>query len=173
MKSPSIFHDDVFYEFFRPFRHPDSGFDIWGGHGLETFGSDLLLVNKSPKEFVWTVLDGASGQDQWITPGIRWVNRVCYLLTEVPHNWADVEFCVHHNLKSLTQIGLKRRLSALREIVLRQNAFCLASKKDWLYSPHLQWRNWTTISWLRTRRLERINFLKATLRNLSATQYPS
>ena len=122
MKSPTIFHDDVFYEFFRPFRHPDSGFDIWGGHGLETFGSDLLLVNKSPKEFVWTVLDGASGQDQWITPGIWWVNRVCYLLTEVPHNWADVEFCVHHNLKSLTQIGLKRRLSALREIVLRQNA---------------------------------------------------
>ena len=30
-----------FYEFFRPFRHPSSHFDIWGGYGLETFGEDF------------------------------------------------------------------------------------------------------------------------------------
>lgn len=28
------FHEDVFYEHFRPFRHDKSEFDIWGGLGL-------------------------------------------------------------------------------------------------------------------------------------------
>jgi len=55
--------------------------------------------------------------DQWIAPGIHYVNRVCYLLTEVPHDWADVQFRVHHDLKSLTSIGLKRRLGTLRKIL--------------------------------------------------------
>ena len=118
----NVFHEDVFYEHFRPFRHDKSEFDIWGGLGLETYGYDLHLVRTYRTEFVWSVLDGCCGPDQWIVPGIHWVNRVCYLLTEVPHDWADVQFRVHHNLKSLTSIGLKRRLSTLRKTLLIQSA---------------------------------------------------
>jgi len=36
-------HEDAFYEFFRPYRHNKSNYDIWGGIGLETFGDDLEL----------------------------------------------------------------------------------------------------------------------------------
>jgi len=58
-------HEDTFYEFFRPYRHPESHYDIWGGIGLETFGDDLELVKSLPVESVWTVVDGDG--DQWIS----------------------------------------------------------------------------------------------------------
>ena len=50
--SPTTFHEDVFYEYFRPFRHDKSEFDIWGGLGLETFGHDLHLIRNYPTECV-------------------------------------------------------------------------------------------------------------------------
>ena len=121
MLSPTTFHEDVFYAHFRPFRHNKSEFDIWGGLGLETFGHDLHLVRSYPTEYVWSVLDGCEGPDQWIAPGIRLVNRVCYMLTEVPHDWADVQFRVSHDLTALTSIGLRRRLSTLRKTLLIQS----------------------------------------------------
>ena len=120
--SPTTFHEDVFYQYFRPFRHDNSEFDILGGFGLETFGHDLQLVRSYPTRYVWSVLDGGAGPDQWIAPGIHFVNRVCYMLTEVPHDWADVQFRVHRNMNSLTAMGLKRRLSTLRKILLVQTA---------------------------------------------------
>ena len=122
MMSPATFHEDVFYEYFRPFRHEKSEFDIWGGLGLETFGQDLMLVRSYSTEYVWSVLDGGAGPDQWIAPGIHFVNRVCYMLTELPHDWADVQFRVHRNMNSLTAMGLKRRLSTLHKTLLAQTA---------------------------------------------------
>ena len=110
------FHEDVFYEYFRPFQHPDAQFDIWGGYGLETFGNDLQLVRAYPEEFVWTVLHGGNGPDQWIVPGFYYVNRVCYLLTEVSHGSLSVEFRAARSNKSLTPRGLTRRISALRKL---------------------------------------------------------
>ena len=122
MMSSATFHEDVFYQYFRPFRHDKSEFDIWGGLGLETFGHDLQLVRNYPTECVWSVLDGGAGPDQWIVPGIHFVNRVCYMLIEVAHDWADVQFRVHRNMNSLTAVGLKRRLSTLHKTLLVQGA---------------------------------------------------
>ena len=121
MHESAVFHEDVFYEFFRPFRHPSSHFDIWGGYGLETFGEDLQIVKEYAGNFVWTILDGSDGPDQWITPGFRFVNRVCYLLTEIPHDAAAVDFRVAHSARSLTPVGLARRMSTLRRMI-RANA---------------------------------------------------
>lgn len=118
MQKSTVFHEDVFYEHFRPFRHPAAHFDIWGGHGLETFGADLQIVKSYPEDFVWTVVDGDDGDEQWITPGYHYVNRVCYLLTEVPHGEAPVEFRIARNARSLTPVGLERRISTLRRILL-------------------------------------------------------
>ncbi len=118
MQKSTIFHEDVFYEHFRPFRHPAAHFDIWGGHGLETFGADLQIVKSYSEDFVWTVVDGDKGPDQWITPGYHYVNRMCYLLTEVAHRDAAVEFRIARNARSLTPVGLKRRINTLRRILL-------------------------------------------------------
>jgi hypothetical protein len=113
---PFRLHEDVFYEYFKPIRHTEAQYDIWGGHGLETFGKDLQIVRSYDPAFLWTVVDGDSGIDQWIVTGAHVVNRVCYLITEVPHNWIDVEFRVRHRPHSLTKLGLKRQISRLRKL---------------------------------------------------------
>lgn len=118
MLKPTIFHEDIFYEYFRPFRHKSSHFDIFGGHGLETFGKDFKIVQGYPKNFVWSVVESPEGLNQWIIPGIRYVNRICYLLTEVPHDGAPVEFRIEPSPHGLTPLGLTRRIGTLRQILL-------------------------------------------------------
>jgi len=110
-------HEDAFYEFFRPYRHPQASCDIWGGIGLETFGDDLELVKSLQVESVWTVVDGGDDADQWILPGIHTVNRVCYLITEVPHGWKDIQFCIPARGYSLTSLGLKRQTNKIRRLL--------------------------------------------------------
>ena len=105
-------HEDTFYKHFKPYRHPKASYDIWGGLGLETFGADYDLVRSLRGEFVRTVLDGEAN-DQWIVPGIQHVNRVCNLVTEIPHNDLLIEFRVKHRTSSLTKIGLARQIKRL------------------------------------------------------------
>ena len=114
---PVVLHEDVFYEYFRPSRHPLAQHNIWGGHGLETFGEDLSLVRRLDSNYVWTVVDGDSGDDQWITPGIHYVNRVCYLVTERPHMSVAVDFRCPYRLNSLTKLGMKRQMNKLQRLL--------------------------------------------------------
>ena len=122
MQKSTVFHEDVFYEHFRPFRHPLARFDIWGGHGLETFGDDLQLAFVHDENHVWTAVDGEVGADQWIIPGFHRVNRICFLLTEVPHFDAPIEFRIERRPRSLTPIGLARRITTLKRILSEAKA---------------------------------------------------
>jgi len=112
----------VFCDHFRPFRHPLARFDIWGGHGLETFGDDLQLAFNHDENHVWTVVDGEVGTDQWIIPGFHRVNRICFLLTEVAHFDAPIEFRIERGPRSLTPIGLARRITTLKRILSEAKA---------------------------------------------------
>ncbi|MCE9551403.1 MAG: hypothetical protein K8R50_10480 [Betaproteobacteria bacterium] len=112
----SIFHEDAFYEYFEPYRHSESHHDIWGGIGLETFGNDLEIVRQHNPAYVWTVVDGDKGCDQWITPGMQHVNRVCYLITRLSHQWIDVDFHISHRAHFLTPIGLLRQINRLKHL---------------------------------------------------------
>ena len=116
MSMPIVLHEDVFYEHFKPISHPEAQFEIWGGHGLETFGKDFEIVRRYDSAYVWTVIDGDIGSNQWIVPGIHYVNRICYLVSEVPHNGIDVEFRVRSHPSSLTELGLRRQLSRLKKM---------------------------------------------------------
>lgn len=113
-----VLHEDAFYEYFKPYRHPDARYDVWGGHGIETFGTDLELVHRLDPSYLWTVVDG--DHDQWITPGVHYVNRVCYLVTETPHNDVNVEFRVPYRLSTLTPLGLRRQLTRIRRLLSMQ-----------------------------------------------------
>ena len=114
----NIFHEEVFYTLFRPFRHPSSQFSIWGGICLETIGSDLQIVRAHPVRFVCTVLDGCEQTDQWITPGYHHVNRMCNLLTEEAHDWVPVEFRIERRSRFLTPLVLALRTTTLGKRVL-------------------------------------------------------
>ena len=110
---PFILHEDAFDAFFVPYRHPKTRHGVWGGMGLETFGEDFLLVRSIDDNHIWTVVESGCDSDQWITPGIHYVNRICYLVTENPHNWLSVEFRAPRNMRSLTPLGLKRQIRKL------------------------------------------------------------
>jgi len=108
-------HEDAFHAFFRPYRHKDASNDIWGGIGLETFGSDFELVKQLPTTHVWTVIDGGDNPDQWIVTGIHIVNRVCYLVTEASHGWKEIEFRIPSRGYSLTRLGLLRQMNKIKK----------------------------------------------------------
>jgi hypothetical protein len=121
MNNPCVLHEDTFYEYFKPLRHAESQHNIWGGHGLETFGKDLETIRGHDPAYVWTVVDGDSGFDQWIIPGAHYVNRICYLVTELPHDLIPVEFRVQRGPRSLTPLGLKRQMSKLDRLLAAKN----------------------------------------------------
>ena len=116
-----LLHEDTFYAYFKPSRHPEAQQSDWGGHGLATHGKDFELVRRLDSDHVWTVVDGENGE-QWITPGIHYVNRVCYLVTEVPHAGLEVEFRCPRRMNTLTALGLKRQLNKLRAHIERRSA---------------------------------------------------
>ena len=118
MQTQVVFHEDVFDDYFQPFRHPSSHFDIWGGLGLETFGEDLKIVRGFDRSCVWTVVEGGTGSDLWITPGLHYVNRICYLVTRLPHDDAPIAFRIKDKPRSITDIGLARRMTTLRKLML-------------------------------------------------------
>ena len=113
---PLTLHEDAFYAYFKPYRHPEAQHSIWGGYGLENYGKDFEFVRRLSPDFVWTVVDGEN-DEQWITPGIHYVNRICYLVTEVPHAGLDVEFRCSRRMSTLTPLGLKRQLNKLRKVL--------------------------------------------------------
>lgn len=106
-------HEDAFYEYFVPYRHPQASNDIWGGHGLETFGADLEIVRSLDANYLWTVVDGDKGRDVWITSGLQYVNRICYLVTKRPHRSIPMDFRVPSPPTSLTAVGLSRQLKKI------------------------------------------------------------
>lgn len=114
-------NEDTFYEYFLPYRHPKSEHEIWGGIGLETYGKDYSLVCSLDWNYVWTVIDGADNPHQWITEGIHLVNRVCYLVTKVPHNGLGLEFMIPSRFRSLTPLGLKRQMNKLDNALKEHN----------------------------------------------------
>lgn len=121
-----VLHEDTFYEYFEPYRHPEASFNVWGGIGLETFGKDLEIVRSIEPEYLWTVVDDGDGRDQWISTGFHHVNRICYLVTRKPHNWIDVEFRAPYRMRSLTPIGLQRQLTVLKLLFAAKSPDSLA-----------------------------------------------
>jgi len=112
---PLRLHEDVFYHYFKPYRHLAAEYAIWGGLGLETFGSDLALASQLPSENVWTVLEGEN-DEQWIVPGLRIVNRVCYLVTEIQHNEAEIEFEIKNAPDTICEAELAQQLEKLARL---------------------------------------------------------
>lgn len=60
------FHEDTFYAYFLPYRHPECNDDIWGGIGIETYGEGFKLLNSLDWNYVWTVIGGSNNPHQWL-----------------------------------------------------------------------------------------------------------
>ncbi len=69
--------EDQWYDKYRP--------DI---RSYETYGADLNYIQSLPESLVWTMLDGDDGQVLLVN-GLSFVNRICYYVTEQPHDPDD------------------------------------------------------------------------------------
>lgn len=62
----------------------------WGGIMFETYGEEydyVISVNEKSPDRVWTIVD--DGDKSWVTSGWHYVNRLGYVITELP---ADATF---------------------------------------------------------------------------------
>ena len=94
---------DEFIEQFKPIKNwvdRDAAFD---GMMFETYGAELAEVEDTNHYHVWTVVDSfdpyfSDDQDTnlYIIPGMHYVNRFGYFITEFPWNDED-----HANLEIL------------------------------------------------------------------------
>lgn len=72
---------DEWVEKYKPIPHPDSK----DGHiYYETFGHDYEMVKNANPNNVWTLVQ--ADEDLIIINHFAWVNRINYLITEVPYN---------------------------------------------------------------------------------------
>ena len=117
MTTPAVFHEDAFYEYFKPRMHLSEEGDVWGACGLETYGKDFEFISKCDPDYVWTVVDGDSGKKQWIVTGLHFVNRICYIVTTRPHSGLTVEIRVENRPRSLTSLGLARQTRKLERLL--------------------------------------------------------
>jgi hypothetical protein len=110
---PYVFlHEDAFYAYFEPYRHPDATCNVWNELGLSAYGKDWATLKTVSSDYVWTVVD--CDGDQWITPGFHVVNRVCYLITRKPHMFLPFEFKSARRPSSLTLLGLLRQVNKIK-----------------------------------------------------------
>ena len=70
---------DKFLEKYKPIEKSDSNY-LW-----ETYDEDWDYVKEQNAEgnFVWTLIDG-EGSELWIIPGVHLVNRLNYIICEIP-----------------------------------------------------------------------------------------
>lgn len=72
---------DEWVKKYKPIPHPDSqnGYLFY-----ETFGDDYEMVKNANPNNVWTLVQ--ADEDLIIINHFAWVNRVNYLITEVPYD---------------------------------------------------------------------------------------
>jgi hypothetical protein len=81
------------WEDYRPVKNPMNPHSGYEGCLLETFEPELDIVRRQYKKDptkVWTVIDYEDGL--YITAGVRMVNRIGYLITEVSWESETVQF---------------------------------------------------------------------------------
>lgn len=59
--------------------------------GFETYGDDLEKVKQADPRCVFTLVDDGDGGIQLVS-GTHYVNRLAYLITEVPHEGEPLSF---------------------------------------------------------------------------------
>ena len=110
-------HEDTFYEYFQPYRHPATSMSCFGNLGLETYGKDRELAYSLDSTFMWTVMDGTDNGRLFICTGLHVVNRVAYLVTKKPHYDLQIGFRCDGRPSSLTPLGLKRQVTQLTRYI--------------------------------------------------------
>jgi hypothetical protein len=84
---------EEFVEKYKPITNHLSTDNMFDNTTFETYGEDLDYVLKNiSKNVVWTVIHG-EGDDWYISTGYHIVNRLAYIITEVPYE-SEFDFLI-------------------------------------------------------------------------------
>jgi hypothetical protein len=75
---------------YKPQRNPYDKNASFDGYLMETYGEEMDLVHQAPTSHVWTVVDSEESDDLLLISGYHYVNRIGYILTELPHYDKDI-----------------------------------------------------------------------------------
>ena len=75
----------AFEEKYKPRRNHISGKSEERSHAFEPYGAEVEYVKAQPNNHIWTRLQAEDSEI--VVPGLNYVNRVEYYVTEVP--WTD------------------------------------------------------------------------------------
>lgn len=85
---------EEFEETYKPQKNPfvqDSSYD---GYMFETYGVELAYVREQDNKNIWTIIN-CEDEESWIIPGFHVVNRLGYILCEIP--WESENIQVNDN----------------------------------------------------------------------------
>lgn len=110
----AIFHEDVFFAYYRPYRpavvSPDEFIDeCW----IQPSRSALFALQSPNSNHVWTLVSDGHSRDFYFATGFHIVNREGYVVTERPHSFEMLDFRASWRRPLLTEIGLKREIKKL------------------------------------------------------------
>lgn len=79
---------DEFIERFKPLPNPvtpSAPCDFGNAKGclIETYGAEWEFIRSFDRQRVWTLIDNNAG-DLFLLSGLRWVNRLGYIITQNP-----------------------------------------------------------------------------------------
>ena len=85
---------EEFIEKYRPLKNHLVEDAPFGGYMYETVGKEIdYILPLRNKDTVWTVIEDDGYM--YIIPGYHWINRIGYILTEVP--WSNFNIEVNLN----------------------------------------------------------------------------
>lgn len=83
---------------YKLINNPNNMDDDFWGCMFETYGTDIeyLKANHTAKYNLWTLVDNNPNSRYLdVVPGVHWVNRMGYFVTEVP--WTDKDMVVSND----------------------------------------------------------------------------
>ena len=79
---------EIFEETYKPQKNPFVQDSSYGGCMFETYGVELDFVKKQDIKNIWSILS-CENEETWVVPGFSYVNRLGYLICEVPWTTED------------------------------------------------------------------------------------
>ena len=85
---------EEFEETYKPIKNPFVQDSSYEGCMFETYGVELAHVRKQNNNNIWTIID-CEDEEQYIIPGYGIINRIGYLICDVP--WESENILVNDN----------------------------------------------------------------------------
>ena len=118
----AMFHEDVFYAYYRPYRPMAVPLDEFiDEYWIQPSRSAFLALKSIDANHVWSITTDGSSRDLYFTTGFHVVNMEGYIVTERSHSFEMLDFRASWTRPFLTEVGLAREIKKLESFLKRDS----------------------------------------------------